>query len=92
MKIDLMKKLSPKDHLGCFGNFDIVPELTGEYDELIKTAVRRIAFGHRVWVSHIDDLLARLTVPRRDKDISLVRELRKIQHLLQMEMKREESS
>ena len=23
MKIDLMKKLSPKDHLGCFGNFDI---------------------------------------------------------------------
>ncbi|MFH2066022.1 MAG: hypothetical protein ABIK15_12550 [Pseudomonadota bacterium] len=23
MRIDLMKKLSPKDHLGCFGNFDI---------------------------------------------------------------------
>jgi hypothetical protein len=61
------------------GNFDVVPRVTGTYEVLQRRAVRILAHGCNPWVAHIDDLLARLTVPRRDKDAARVAELREIQ-------------
>ncbi len=74
--------LSTLDHLflTCHGNFDIVPELAGYYETLMQTAIQKLVFGYRVWVAHMDELLAKLTVPRREKDINRVRQLREIQH------------
>lgn len=69
------------DHLFLtrHGNLDIVPDLVGDYAELSVRADRRTAFGQELLVAHVDDLLARLTVPRRAKDIERVRRLREIQ-------------
>jgi hypothetical protein len=69
------------DNLFCtrFGNFDIVPEVSGVFETLMKRAVRTNAWGYDIWVVHIDELLAALTVPRRSKDMPLVRQLRDIQ-------------
>lgn len=61
------------------GNFDVVPHLAGDYTWLMQRA-RQIEFlGSDVWVAHIDDLLAKLTVPRSAKDASRVESLRQIQ-------------
>ncbi len=65
--------------LSHYGNFDVVPELTGTYEKLIKRAVAISAYGHIIWVAHIDELLAALTVPRRKKDVPRVQQLRSIQ-------------
>ena len=69
------------DSLFCsrLGNFDIVPDLSGDYETLKKRAVFMDVWGHGVWVVHIDELLAALTVPRRSKDVSRVRQLRAVQ-------------
>ena len=76
-----VEDISTLDHLFFtrWGNFDVVPQIAGDYDVLRQTAVRKHAFGYEVWVAHVDDVLAKLTVPRREKDISRVQELRRIQ-------------
>ncbi len=61
------------------GNFDIVPALSGTYEALMQRAVRLQAWGYTLSVVHVDELLAALTVPRRAKDVSRVRQLREIQ-------------
>jgi hypothetical protein len=62
-----------------FGNLDIVPMVNGTHTELKLRAVLVRAEEHEVWVAHVDDLLARLTVPRRPKDAVRVRALREFQ-------------
>lgn len=62
-----------------FGNLDIVPDLVGDYSYLTQRAVMIKAFETPVWVAHVDDLLATLTVPRRVKDQARVKLLREIQ-------------
>ncbi len=57
------------------GAIDVVPEVGGTYDELIARAVE----VDGVWVESVEDLLARITVPRRDKDADRVRRLRELQ-------------
>jgi len=73
--------LETLDHLYLtrFGNFDVVPELAGTYESLEPRADLGDCEGYEVLVAHIDDLLARLTVPRREKDIPRVEQLRDIQ-------------
>jgi hypothetical protein len=61
------------------GNFDVVPEITGTYDEIRPRTERLRWHGHEVDVAPIEDLLARLTVPRREKDVPRVARLREIQ-------------
>jgi hypothetical protein len=76
-----VRDVSSLDH--CYrsrlGNFDVVPSVTGTYDVLKKRAIRIPAFGFAPWVAHIDEILARLTVPRRDKDAPWVARLREVQ-------------
>jgi hypothetical protein len=69
------------DHLFLtrHGSFDVMPDLSGQYDRLIQRAVHTSAFGQLIWVAHVDDLLAALTVPRRKKDAARVRQLRELQ-------------
>jgi hypothetical protein len=69
------------DHLlqSAHGAIDVVPQVSGTYDELKLRAVRVHAFDRDVWVESIEDLLATLTVPRRQKDVERVRELRVLQ-------------
>ena len=78
--------VSTQDHLFLtrLGNFDIVPELAGDYEILMQTAVQMKAFGVQVWVAHIDELLNKLTKPRREKDIPRVTQLREIQRSRQI--------
>lgn len=73
--------VSTFDHLFCsrLGNFDVVPELSGTYERLMKRAVSLEAWGYALWVVHVDELLAALTVPRRAKDVPRVRQLREMQ-------------
>jgi hypothetical protein len=59
-----------------YGALDVVPEVSGTYDDLITRAVRVEVDGLRVWVESIPDLLATLTVPRRAKDRERVAQLR----------------
>jgi hypothetical protein len=66
-----------------YGNFDIVPDLAGRYESLMERAVKMQAHGFEAWVAHVDELLAALTVPRRQKDILRVKKLREIQRLNQ---------
>jgi hypothetical protein len=69
------------DHLfrSRHGRFDVVPAISGTYNELLPRATAIEAFGRAIHVAHIDDLLATLTIPRREKDALRVRELRAIQ-------------
>lgn len=71
------------DHLlqSKHGAFDVVPKVSGTYDELIARAVRLDSNGVSCWVESIEDLLATLTVPRRAKDRECVERLRAIQRL-----------
>lgn len=73
--------LSSLDHLfsSRYGNFDVVPELSGSYDMLSQRAVSLSVHGYQIDVIHIDELLAGVTVPRRAKDEPRVRQLRQIQ-------------
>jgi len=76
-----LEDVSTLDHLFFtrWGNLDVVPEIAGDYDVLRQAAVRKNAFGYEVWIAHMDDVLAKLTVPRREKDVTRVQELRRIQ-------------
>ena len=69
------------DHLleSKHGAVDVVPEVSGTYDELRARAVRLDVDGVSVWVESVDDLLATLTVPRRAKDRERVERLRALQ-------------
>jgi hypothetical protein len=73
--------LSSFDHLFTtkHGNFDVVPEIAGSFELLNPKATMHEVFGIKVRVSHVDDLLARLTVARREKDINRVASLRLLQ-------------
>ena len=73
------------DHLlqSKHGALDVVPEVSGTYDELISRAVRLDNDGVSIWVESVDDLLATLTVPRRAKDRERVERLRAIQRGVQ---------
>ncbi len=61
------------------GDLDIVPRLTGTFAELRPRAERLAIQGRATLVAPIGELLARLTVPRRAKDIARVAALRAIQ-------------
>jgi hypothetical protein len=69
------------DHLMLtrHGNLDVVPSVAGGYPMLRKRAVAMKVDGHDVWVAHVDDLLAALTVPRQPRFVDRVRALREIQ-------------
>jgi hypothetical protein len=69
------------DHLlqSIHGALDVVPAVSGSYDDLIRRAVCLETNGVSVWVESIEDLLATLTVPRRARDRERVEELRAIQ-------------
>lgn len=67
--------LMPSKH----GRLDVVPELTGKYEDLLPRAEPVEQFGQKIWLASIEDLLARLTVPRREKDRARVKALRAIQ-------------
>lgn len=69
------------DHLFVtrLGNLDVVPRIAGDYDRLAGRAVPKSSHGVLVPVAHVDELLARLTIPRREKDRDRVRALRRIQ-------------
>ncbi len=62
-----------------YGAFDIVPKVSGAYDTLMKRAVSMQMWGYTFWVVHVDELLAAITIPRRQKDAPRVRALRQIQ-------------
>jgi hypothetical protein len=61
------------------GALDVVPEVSGSYDDLIARAVPLNIGDLRVWVESVEDLLATLTVPRRAKDRDRVEQLRALQ-------------
>jgi hypothetical protein len=69
------------DHLlqSRLGSIDIVPIVSGTYEELSARAVRVEVEGEEVSIESVSDLLATLTVPRREKDRDRVRQLRDIQ-------------
>ncbi len=79
--------LSTLDHLYVtrFGNFDVVPKIGGTYDTLRGRACLGSREEFDVWLAHIDEILACLTVPRREKDIPRVAALRDIQRRLGLE-------
>ena len=56
-----------------------MPFVSGTYEELSVRAVRLDVEDEEVWVESVADLLATLTVPRREKDRDRVRQLRDIQ-------------
>jgi hypothetical protein len=69
------------DHLlqSSLGSIDIVPIVSGTYEELSARAVHVDVDGEDVAVESVPDLLATLTVPRREKDRDRVRQLRDLQ-------------
>jgi hypothetical protein len=62
-----------------FGSIDIVPAISGTYEELAPRAVNVQRDGKSILVEAVSDLLATLTLPRREKDVDRVRQLRRIQ-------------
>ena len=46
----------------------------------MERAEKLPAYNQLIWVAHVDDLLATLTIPRRPKDANRVRQLREIQY------------
>jgi hypothetical protein len=62
-----------------YGAIDIVPEVSGTFEDLVAGAVAVEVDGQRVWVESIHDLLATITVPRRAKDRDRVQQLRALQ-------------
>jgi len=73
------------DHLlqSRHGALDVVPEVSGTYDDLMDRAVSLEIDGISVWVESVEDLLATLTVPRRAKDRERVEQLRAMQRARQ---------
>jgi hypothetical protein len=62
-----------------YGAIDIVPSVSGTFEELLPHAVVLDVDGQRVWVEAVHDLLATITVPRRAKDRDRIQQLRAIQ-------------
>jgi hypothetical protein len=62
-----------------FGAIDILPEVSGTFEELMPRAAEVKVDSGTVLVEAIHDLLARMTVPRREKDRDRVQQLREIQ-------------
>jgi predicted nucleotidyltransferase len=62
-----------------FGAIDILPEVSGTFEELLPRAAEVKVDAGTVLVEAIHDLLARMTVPRREKDRDRVQQLREIQ-------------
>jgi hypothetical protein len=62
-----------------YGQLDVVPEIAGLYEELVSRAEPHMVGDLSVLVVSLADLLARLTVPRRMKDVDRVRQLRLLQ-------------
>jgi hypothetical protein len=62
-----------------FGSIDIVPTISGTYEELAPRAANLQRGRHSILVEAVSDLLATLTVPRREKDAERVRKLRHLQ-------------
>jgi len=62
-----------------FGAIDIVPEVSGTFEALMPRAVEVRVDSGTVLVEAIHDLLATITVPRREKDRDRVQQLREIQ-------------
>jgi hypothetical protein len=62
-----------------FGSIDIVPTISGTYEELAPRAVKMQTGRNSILVEAVSDLLATLTLPRREKDTDRVRQLRRIQ-------------
>ena len=62
-----------------FGSIDIVPTISGTYEELAPRAVKMQKGRNAILVEAVSDLLATLTVPRRERDADRVRQLRRIQ-------------
>lgn len=50
--------------------------MSGTFEELFPHAVMLDVDGQQVWVEAIHDLLATLTVPRREKDRDRIQQLR----------------
>ena len=77
------KNTASLDHLyhTRLGDFNVVPIVAGTYPILRKRANRIPAYRRHFWVAHVDEILARLTVPRREKDAVKVRRLREIQRI-----------
>jgi hypothetical protein len=69
------------DHLleSRYGAIDIVPEISGTFEDLAPRALAIDMDGERVLVEAIQDLLAAITVPRREKDRARVQRLRTLQ-------------
>jgi hypothetical protein len=61
------------------GALDVVPTVSGTYDALIARASAVRVAGFEVWIESVEDLLATLTVPRREKDRDRVQQLREEQ-------------
>ncbi|MBX3096009.1 MAG: hypothetical protein KF812_04030 [Fimbriimonadaceae bacterium] len=61
------------------GSLDIVPEISGQYEDLIRRSVTKSVGAVEVHVVHVTDLLNTVTVPRRKKDHLRVAQLRQIQ-------------
>jgi hypothetical protein len=67
-----------------YGDLDIVPEIAGTYDDLVgRACCLTVAGVPGLLVASIEDLLARLTVPRRAKDGPRVAALRDLQRARQ---------
>jgi hypothetical protein len=62
-----------------FGSIDIVPTISGTFEELAPRAVKMQTGRNSILVEAVSDLLATLTVPRREKDADRVSQLRRIQ-------------
>ena len=62
-----------------YGAVDIVPEVSGTYEELMPRAAALEVEGRTVFVEAVHDLPATITVPRREKDRDRVEQLRAIQ-------------
>lgn len=64
-----------------YGAIDIVPEVSGTYEELMPRAAELELDGQTVFAEAVHDLLATITVPRREKDRDRVVQLRAIQQM-----------
>jgi hypothetical protein len=62
-----------------FGSIDIVPTISGTYEELAPRAVKMQTGRNSILVEAVSDLLTTPAVPRREKDADRVRQLRRIQ-------------
>lgn len=62
-----------------YGRLDIVPEIAGTYPDLIQRSQLKKVTHLAVPIVSLEDLLATLTVPRRTKDVELVKQLRHLQ-------------